>query len=163
VLQLRIENRAEGDESWTVYRDNEDAHKDGKIVFRKWDSKADWAKLLNLEAKELPKDWHKDYTVAERQFPVSSRWLMDLHRTLSSISIPPIAGPIRPFSPEPDHKLLLWRSWQESEFSWKQNPPAAWKPLAAFFFSFLKRLRKHTDGTPLFSPKELAQKDSRFS
>jgi hypothetical protein len=154
VLQLRIECLRDDNESWTIYRNDEDGRKDGKIVFKKWNIKAAWENLQKFEGKQLPENWQENTFVTEREFPVSSRWLKDLDRALSMLSIPPIAGPIQPFSPETEHKLCLWRSWQESEFSWQQNPPAEWTPIVTFFSSMIRNLRKHSDG-PIPSIKKL--------
>ena len=146
VLQIRIECLRDDNESWTIYRNDEDGRKDGKIVFKKWDIKAAWENFRKWEGKPLPENWQKNTFVAEREFPVSSRWLKDLDRALSKLSVPPIAGPVRPFSSEAEHTLCLWRSWQKSEFSWQQNPPKEWKPIVNFHSSMVKNLRKHTDG-----------------
>jgi len=155
VLQLLITPRKGDHESWTVYRNRKDARKSGKVLFKKWDTKIDWEKLQKVEGKPLPKDWHKDTSVVGKQLPVSSRWIKDLVCAVAMLSIPPIAGSIRPYSRGDEYKLSFWCSRQESVFSWQQKPPAEWQPLATFFSSSRKLFQNHLNEEPLVPIKEL--------
>jgi hypothetical protein len=145
VLQLLIESPADH-ESWTVYRDDINPDRDGKIVCKKWIMQPDWEKVQKLDGKPLPKDWHLDYSVVETSFPVSSRWLRALDRAVDSLSIPPMTGPILPFSVGVDYQLSLWRSRRKSEFSWVDEAPKGWKPISDFFAVLLENFRKHAQG-----------------
>ena len=153
VLQLLILPWKGDDESWTIYRHEAGAHKDGKIVFKKWNRKVDQERFRALGRQEAPKNWHG--TVLERQFVVPGRWVRTLEQRLGLLSVPLIAGSVQPLTRDTIYKLRLWRGRQESEFSWNPRAPAAWRPLAEFFSALLDCLRQHADGKPLSSASDL--------
>jgi hypothetical protein len=156
VLQLLIEPWMGDDESWTVYRHQAGAQKDGKIVFKKWDREADKARFRALGDKKAPKDWRSNSTsVTERQIPVSGRWVSMLERRLGSLRVPPIAGPVQPLSRNTTFRFRLWRSRQQSEFQWEATPPKSWQPLARLFYALLRSFRLHADGKPLARVQDL--------
>src|SRR5882672_661982 len=155
VLQLLIKPWADDHESWTVYRHEKDPHKDGKIVFKKWNYAADRERFLALGRKVAPKAWDTKTNVGERHFPVSGRWVSGLERAVGALSVPPIAGTVRPLLRDTEYQLSLWRSRQESEFSWHPIPPAAWKPMSRLFSTLLRNFRQHADGKPLAPIHEL--------
>jgi hypothetical protein len=149
VLQLFIRPWKGDAEAWTVYRHEAGGHKDGKIVFKKWNREADKVRFRALGDKEAPQDWRRTPNVVERQIPLAGRWLSGLERKIGALSIPPIAGPVRRLSRSTCFRFRLWRSRQESEFSWHPTPPKAWRPLANLFNSLLVTFRQHADGKPL--------------
>jgi hypothetical protein len=155
VLQLQITPWNGDEESWTVFRNREDARKAGKVLYKHWNTKTDWDKLQKLEGKPLPKNWREDPSVSGKQLPVSSRWIRDLESTLARISIPPIAGPILPFSRKIVYKLSFWRSRQESVFSWEEKAPTEWQALENFFSSSRKLFQNHLEAEPLVPYKNL--------
>jgi hypothetical protein len=147
VLQLLIRPWDGDHESWAVYRHGKDSRKNGKIVFKKWDYEADKERFRALGAKEAPKDW--EATVSETQLTVPTRWLSALEQAVGKLSVPPIAGTIRPLRRETEFQLSFWRSRQESEFSWNPTPPAGWKPLARLFTELLRSFRAYANKRPL--------------
>lgn len=149
VLQLLIRPWDGDDESWTVYRHEASAQKAGKIVFKKWDRQADKQRFLALGRKKAPDGWRKTTSVVEKEFPVSGRWVKALERRIETLSVPPIAGAIRPLPRATEYKISFWRSRQEAEFSWNPTPPGPWKPIATLFFSLLRALRRHAAGKAL--------------
>ncbi len=149
VLQLSIGPWKGDAESWTVYRHEAGAHKDGKIVFKKWNREADRRRFRALGDKEAPQEWSRTTNVVERQIPLAGRWVSALERKIGALSIPPIAGPVRPLSRSTSFRFRLWRSRQKSEFCWHPTPPKAWRPLANLLDSLLRSFRQHADGKPL--------------
>jgi len=155
VLQLQITPWNGDEASWTVFRNREDSRKAGRLLYKHWDTKTDWEKLQQLEGKPLPKNWHDDTSVSGKQLPVSSRWIKDLENALATIQIPPIAGPILPFSKKIVHKLSFWRGRQESVFLWEQETPKEWQALANFFSSSRERFHNHLAKEALVPIEEL--------
>jgi hypothetical protein len=149
VLQLLIKPWVGDHESWTVYRHETDTRKAGKIVFKKWNYEADKARFLALGRKELPRDLDTELNVTETHLPVSGRWVRDLERAVSALSVPPITGTVQPLARDTNYQLSLWRSRQESEFSWTLPAPAAWRPISRLFSSLLQSFRQHSEGKPL--------------
>jgi hypothetical protein len=161
VLQLFIQPWHGNYESWTVYRHETKPAKDGKVVFKKWNRETDLERFRSLGPKPAPKDWRKTPAVVEKQFTVPGRWVRELERKVGALSIPPIAGTVRPLPRDVEYKLSLWRSTQESHFSWYRRAPAAWKPLARLYFALLRTLRAHADGKPLIPITDLQFKTRR--
>lgn len=155
VIQLLIKPWDGDDESWTVYRHAAGGHKHGKIVFKKWDCEADKRRFRALGQKQAPKHWRDTTSVAEKQYAVSGHWVRALERRIEALSVPPIAGAVRPLPRATEYTLSLWRSRQEAEFSWNPTPPAAWRPIASVFFSLLRALRRHAAGKPIVPVDEL--------
>jgi len=149
VLQLLIRPWNGDHESWTVYRHQKDARKDGKIVFKKWDRNADKERFRALGSKEAPKDSDTKTNVTERHLPVPGHWVQELERAVGALAVPPIAGTVQPLSRATEYKLSFWRSRQESEFCWCPTPPSAWRPLANIFESLLRNFRQHAAGKSL--------------
>jgi len=149
TLKLLISPWHGGDESWTVYRHQTDAGKDGKIVFKKWNREVDLDRFRSLGAKDAREDWRKTASISEKQFSVPGRWVRALERRVEEILIPAIAGRVRPLPRETEYELRLWRNTQRSEFSWRAKPPPAWSPLTRFFFAFLETMREHDQGAAL--------------
>jgi hypothetical protein len=155
ALQLLIKPWHGDDESWTVYRQTRGAGKPGKIVFKKWNSEADKTRFRSLGKKAAPKRWRDSVNVAVAQYPLSGRWVGMLEKRIESLSVPPIAGPVKPLAREAEYTLSLWRSRQEARFSWNSTPPTAWRPLAKLFSVLLREFRRHAAGKPLGSVQEL--------
>jgi hypothetical protein len=155
VLQLLIEPWAGDHEAWTVYRHEKDPRKEGKIVFKKWNYAADRERFRALGRRNAPRKWVEKTSVSERHFPVSGRWVSALEGAVGALSVPPIAGSVRPLRRDTTYQLSLWRSTQESEFTWNPTPPTAWGPLARLFSALLRSFREHTDGKPLAPVREL--------
>jgi hypothetical protein len=155
VLQLLISPWDGGEESWTLYRHEAGAHKDGKIVFKKWNSEMDKRRFRALGRKPAPKDWRNKVSVIEKQFQVFGQWVKALERKIETLSVPPIAGAVRPLAHETVYTLSFWRSHQRAEFSWNSTAPAAWRPIAKLFFSLLRAFRRHADGKPIVPVDEL--------
>ena len=155
MLQLLIESRVGGDESWTAYRHQKDRRKDGKIVFKKWNREADMERLRALGSKKAPKNWETRTNIIEKQLPVSGRWVKDLGRALATISVPPIAGSVLPLARTTKFRLTLWRSRQQSEFSWDRTTPKGWRPLGQLFDFLLQSFRRHAEGKALAPVREL--------
>jgi hypothetical protein len=155
VLQLLIKPWEGDDESWTVYRHKRGAGKPGKIVFKKWNSDADKARFRSLEKKAAPKRWCDSVNVDVMQYPLSGRWVGMLEKRIESLSVPPIAGPVKPLAREAEYTLSLWRNRQEARFSWNPTPPAAWRPLSKLFSVLLREFRRHAGGKPLNSVQQL--------
>ena len=142
VLQLLIQPWNGDDESWCVYRHKSGARKSGKIVFKKWDCETDKKRFRALGKKPMPKRWLDTTTVAEKQYAVSGQWVRALELKIETISIPPIAGPVKPLLRATEYKLALWRCRQEANFSWNPTPPVAWRPIAKLFSSLLRAFRR---------------------
>lgn len=151
VLQLRIHPWYGDAESWTVYRHKAGARKGGKLVSKLWDRDADLRRVRSLRGKAIPKEWRHSVSVTERQFPLPGQWVAGLERASESISVPPIAGPVRELTRVTHYKLTFWRGRQESEFSWYPRPPKAWRPLTTLFASLLRNFRQHAKGN--FTPR----------
>lgn len=149
VLQLFIGPGQDEHESWTIYRHESDVRKDGKVVFKRWDRKADLQRVRALEGRKIPKEWRSTASVIEGQFPLPGRWVSALERAIGGLSVPPIAGPVQELTRDTEYQLSLWRSRQESEFSWRSTPPRAWRPLADLFSTLLRTFRQHAAGRPL--------------
>src|SRR6266536_3645168 len=149
VLQLLVQPWMGDYESWTVYRHQKDARKDGKIVFKKWNREVDRERFRALGGKEAPKDWNTKTNVTEKHLPVPGHWVRALERTFGALSVPPIAGTVQPLSHHTEYKLIFWRGRQESEFRWRPTPPRAWRPLARVFDFLLRSFRQQADGKPL--------------
>jgi hypothetical protein len=148
LLQLLIRPWSGDNESWTVYRNGKNTDKDGKVVFKYWDRETDLARFEALGDKPAPKEWCENPAVTERTFFVPAKWVRELERTLSSLSVPPIAGPVQSESRDLEFNLSLWRGLQESEFTW-EIPPPAWRPLVRLFNTLLKNFRQHAKGKAL--------------
>lgn len=155
VLQLLIMPWHGDDESWTVYRHQENTRNDGKIVFKKWNTAADKERFQRLEHLEAPGNWDAKTNVTERQLLVPGSWVAALERTVGALSVPPIAGSVRPLARTTKYELSLWRSRQAAEFHWGTTPPKAWQPLARLFNALLRCFRRHADGQPLPPVHEL--------
>ncbi len=155
VLQLLIRPHEGNHESWTVYRHQSDARKDGKLVFKLWDREADRRRVLSLGRARIPKEWHKAGAVTEREFPLAARWVSVLERGVGALSVPPIAGPVQQLGRGAENTLSFWRERQESEFSWHPPPPRAWRPLASLFSSLLHAFRQYAGGQPLPAVNQL--------
>ena len=155
VLQLLIRPWMGDDESWTVYRHQKDAIKGGKLVFKKWNRKADMERFRALGKKGAPRDWKTKPNVTERQFSLPGRWVQQLERSVGTLAVPPIAGPVQPLSRATEYKLSFWRSRQESEFRWRPTAPRSWRRLADMFECLLLNFRQHAAGKPLTLINEL--------
>ncbi len=155
VLQLLIKPWDGDHESWTVYRHEAGAHKPGKVVFKKWDCEADKRRFRALGQKRAPRSWRDTTNVTEKQYFVPGSWVSSLERSIEELSVPPIAGAVRPLPRDTVYQLSLWRSRQEAEFSWNPTPPARWRPLARLFFSLLRSFRNHAAGKPIVPVDEL--------
>jgi hypothetical protein len=155
VLQLLIKPWDGDDESWTVYRHKRGAGKPGKLVFKKWNSDADKTRFRSLGKKAAPKRWRDSVNVAVMQYPLSGRWVGMLEKRIESLSVPPIAGPVKPLARAAEYTLSLWRSRQEARFSWNPTPPAAWRPLSKLFSVLLREFRRHAGGKSLNSVQQL--------
>ena len=155
VLQLLVMPWHGDDESWTLYRHQENTRKAGKIVFKKWNREADKERFRGLENTEIPGNSDAKTNVTERPLIVSGRWVAALERTVGALSVPPIAGSVRPLARTTKYRLSLWRGRQEAVFHWRSTPPKAWRPLASLFHSLLKSFQQHADGKPLPPVHEL--------
>jgi hypothetical protein len=154
VLQLMIEPW-EGDyESWTVYRHKTDRSESGKLVFKKWDYKAERKRFQTLKLKTRQEAWKTETGVSERQFPLPARWVSNLERMVETLSVPPVAGPVKPLTRDTEYLLSFWRSRQRSEFRWHGSSPAGWRPLERLFKSLLRTFREHQRGKALVAVQE---------
>ena len=155
VLQLLIKPWDGDDESWTVYRHENGAQKPGKIVFKTWDQGAEKKRFRALGKKAAPRSWRDTANVAEKQYTVPGRWVRALERRIEALSVPPMAGAVRPLARETEFTLSLWRSRQKATFSWNPTPPAQWLPIANLFRSLLKAFRRHGAGKPMVNVDKL--------
>ena len=163
VLQLLIEPWAGDYESWTVYRHETETRKDGKLVFKQWDYKAQKKRFRTLNLKTWRDVWNVETEVTERQFPLPARWVKELEDMIGRLSVPPITGSVKPLSRDTEYRLSFWRSRQRSEFRWHGSAPVNWTPLSWLFASLLRVFRQHGRGKALPSLKSKQQRRRRKS
>ena len=155
VLQLLVCPWEDTNESWTVYRHETDAAKDGKIVFKRWDCTADKPRFRRL-IRQTSDVWDIEPSVAETHFPVAARWVTDLDALVSGLAVPPICGAIKGSKGEEKHRLSFWRGDQESEFAWYGKPPPAWRALHRLFARLQRSFRRFAHGKVLPPVRTLA-------
>jgi hypothetical protein len=155
VIQILIQPWTGGDESWTVYRHEKDRHKDGKLVFKKWNTEADLERFRTLGKKRAPRVWSWNTSVTRKDYPLPAGWVRALERAIAEISMPIIAGAVAAITKETEYTLSLWRNRQKSEFSWYAKPPHAWRPIAQTFESLIQGFRQYALAQPLLPVHKL--------